>query len=231
MTGANPLEGIGMTSARTRDRLVERLRRNGVTEQAVLERIRTVPRHLFVDEALSSRAYEDSALPIGQGQTISQPLVVGLMTQALLADRDGLRRLDRALEVGTGCGYQTAVLAPFVRRLFSLERIGTLLRETRARLAELRVDNVRLRHDDGYNGWPGQAPFDGIIVTAAPPTVPDVLLAQLAPEGRLVMPLGPEGGIQRLLRITRTGHGFRHEDLGPVEFVPMLGGKDPGRAR
>ncbi len=226
---ASGQQGIGMTSARTRDRLIQRLRQNGIHQPEILERIREVPRHLFVDEALSSRAYEDNALPIGQGQTISQPYVVALMTQALLEDGEGgLRTLSKALEIGTGCGYQTAVLSPFVRQLFSIERIAPLLSDTRDRLRALKVANVRFRNDDGFGGWPGQAPFDGIIVTAAPAGVPDKLLDQLAPGGRLVVPVGPEGGEQRLLRITRTDDGFKREDLGGVVFVPMLGGKEKG---
>src|SRR6056300_570019 len=162
------LHGIGMTSARTRERLIQRLREQGVGNERVLERIRNVPRHLFVDEALASRAYEDSALPIGQGQTISQPYVVALMTQALLEQDGELQKLDKVLEVGTGCGYQTAVLAPFVKQLFSVERMGPLLKDTRQRMSALGIGNIRFRHDDGFCGWPGQAPFDGIIVTAAP---------------------------------------------------------------
>lgn len=218
-------QGIGMTSARTRDRLVQRLRENGIHQTEILERIRNVPRHLFVDEALSSRAYEDSSLPIGQGQTISQPYIVALMTQALLDDGEGGNRtLTKALEIGTGCGYQTAVLSPFVRQLFSIERIAPLLADTRDRLRALKVGNVRFRNDDGFGGWPGQAPFDGIIVTASPDRVPENLLAQLAPGGRLVVPVGPDGAEQRLLRITRTADGFRREDLGGVVFVPMLEG-------
>jgi len=229
MAGRSNVQGIGMTSARTRDRLVQRLHSNGIHQPEILERIRTVPRHLFVDEALSSRAYEDNALPIGQGQTISQPFVVALMTQALLEDEaGGLRKLDKVLEIGTGCGYQTAVLSPFVRRLFSIERIAPLLRNTRDRLIELKIGNVRFRNDDGFGGWPGQAPFDGIIVTAAPEQVPEVLLSQLAPEGRLVVPVGPKSGEQRLLRITRTDDGYKREDLGAVAFVPMLEGKEKG---
>ncbi len=229
MAGHSNVQGIGMTSARTRDRLVQRLHSNGIHQPEILERIRTVPRHLFVDEALSSRAYEDNALPIGQGQTISQPFVVALMTQALLEDEaTGLRKPDKVLEIGTGCGYQTAVLSPFVRRLFSIERIAPLLRNTRDRLIDLKIGNVRFRNDDGFGGWPGQAPFDGIIVTAAPEQVPQVLLSQLAPGGRLVVPVGPKSSEQRLLRITRTDDGFKREDLGAVAFVPMLEGKDKG---
>jgi len=231
MADPRQLRGIGMTSERTRERLVRRLRDAGIRHPELLDRVRSVPRHLFVDEALSSRAYEDNALPIGHGQTISQPYVVAYMTQALL-DFDGeLRTLPKVLEVGTGCGYQTAILAPFVRRLFSVERIAPLLQSTRARLAALRLDHVRLRHDDGFGGWPGQAPFDGIIVTAAPDRVPEVLLQQLAEGGRLVLPVGPGGGDQQLLRITRDDSGYVTEKLGAVAFVPMLEGRLKGTSR
>jgi protein-L-isoaspartate(D-aspartate) O-methyltransferase len=219
-----------MTSARTRDRLVERLRQEGINQAQILQRIRDVPRHLFVDEALSSRAYEDSALPIGQGQTISQPFIVALMTQALL-ERDGqLQPLGKVLEIGTGCGYQTAVLAPFVRQLFTIERILPLLQDTKQRLRELGIGNVRFRHDDGFRGWPGQAPFDGIIVAAAPLDVPEKLLEQLCVGGRLVLPVGPAGGHQQLLRITRTDNGYEREKLTGVSFVPMLEGKEKGNS-
>ncbi|MDP7271251.1 MAG: protein-L-isoaspartate(D-aspartate) O-methyltransferase [Gammaproteobacteria bacterium] len=229
--GQENIRGIGMTSARTRDRLAERLRQEGIHEEKILERIRNVPRHLFVDEALSSRAYEDSALPIGQGQTISQPYVVALMTQALLEDENGLRKLSKVLEIGTGCGYQTAVLAPFVRQLYTIERVAPLLSDTRDRLRSLGIGNVRFRHDDGFRGWPGQAPFDSIIVTAAPANIPEKLLEHLGPGGRLVVPVGPTGGIQRLYRITRTSSGFNKEKLGSVSFVPMLEGKEKGQGR
>jgi len=228
MTRRRSVQGIGMTSARTRDRLVERLKQEGIRQPEILQRIRNVPRHLFVDEALSSRSYEDSALPIGLGQTISQPYVVALMTQALLEQDGELRRLPKVLEIGTGCGYQTAVLAPFVRQLYTIERIRPLLQTTKQRLNDLGIDNIRFRHDDGFRGWPGQAPFDGIVVTAAPDAVPEKLLEQLAVGGRLVLPVGPNGGAQQLLRITRTGSGFEREKLGSVSFVPMLEGKDKG---
>lgn len=218
-------QGIGMTSARTRDRLVQRLREGGITSEVVLERIRTVPRHLFVDEALASRAYEDSALPIGHGQTISQPYVVALMTQALLEPVAGAQPLRKVLEVGTGCGYQTAVMSPLVRQIFSIERIGALLTATRSRLKTLGIDNVRFRHGDGFEGWPGQAPFDGIIVAAAPADVPAALLEQLAPGGRLVIPVGPPGG-QDLVRYTRQDGGVQREVLERVSFVPFLEGTD-----
>jgi protein-L-isoaspartate(D-aspartate) O-methyltransferase len=212
-----------MTSARTRDRLVQRLRDAGIRNETVLERIRSVPRHLFVDEALASRAYEDSALPIGHGQTISQPYVVALMTAALLEPAPEGRAPRTVLEVGTGCGYQTAVLAPLVRHVFSIERIGALLTATRDRLRSLGVDNVRFRHGDGFEGWPGQAPFDAIVVAAAPAEVPTALLEQLAPGGRLVIPVGPPGH-QELVRITRTEAGFAREVLEHVSFVPFREG-------
>jgi protein-L-isoaspartate(D-aspartate) O-methyltransferase len=211
--------GIGMTSARTRERLVQRLRDQGIHDLRVLERIRSLPRHIFVDEALASRAYEDTALPIGWGQTISQPYIVARMTQALLSG--GLPA--KVLEVGSGCGYQTAVLAPFAEKIFSIERVEPLVAPARERLKELQIRNVKLKHGDGMKGWPTQAPFDGIIVAAAPLAVPDALLNQLAIGGRLVVPVGPEGQ-QQLLRLTRRENGVHKEILGPVALVPMLAG-------
>lgn len=211
--------GIGMTSARTRDRLVQRLREQGISNLAVLERIRTLPRHIFVDEALASRAYEDTALPIGWGQTISQPYIVARMTEALLAGGTP----HKVLEVGSGCGYQTAVLAPFADHVFAIERVGPLVERARERLRELGVRNVRVRHGDGMKGWPTQAPFDAILVAAAPLALPQALLQQLAPGGRLVAPVGPEGA-QQLLRVTRRENGLHKETLGAVSFVPMLSG-------
>ncbi|MFO1399952.1 MAG: protein-L-isoaspartate(D-aspartate) O-methyltransferase [Steroidobacteraceae bacterium] len=208
-----------MTSARTRDRLVQRLREQGIANLAVLDRVRNVPRHIFVDEALASRAYEDTALPIGFGQTISQPYIVARMTEALLEGGP----LGRVLEVGTGCGYQTAVLAPLVGRVYSVERIDGLLQRARARLKELGIRNVRFRHGDGAEGWKSQAPFDGILVAAAALTVPEALVAQLAVGGRLIIPAGPEGA-QQLLRLTRREQGVERRVLGPVSFVPLLGG-------
>jgi len=213
------LSGIGMTSARTRDRLVQRLREQGIANLAVLERIRNVPRHIFVDEALGSRAYEDTALPIGYGQTISQPYIVARMTEALFE----AGAADSVLEVGTGCGYQTAVLAPLVARLYTIERIEPLLARARARLRELGVRNVRFRHGDGTLGWRAHAPFDGILVAAAPLTVPEALVKQLRVGGRLVVPVGPEGE-QELVRFTRREQGVQRESLGAVAFVPLLGG-------
>jgi protein-L-isoaspartate(D-aspartate) O-methyltransferase len=215
------IRGIGMTSARTRERLVQRLGETGISNPAVLERIRSVPRHLFVDEALASRAYEDSALPIGHGQTISQPWIVALMTQALVSDV--AEPLGKVLEVGTGCGYQTAVLSPFVRQVFTIERIAALQQAARVRLNELGFKNVRYRHGDGFQGWPGQAPFDGIIVAAAPAEVPTVLLEQLKVGGRLVIPVG-RAGQQDLVRYTRTADGFDREHLSRVSFVPLVEG-------
>jgi protein-L-isoaspartate(D-aspartate) O-methyltransferase len=211
--------GIGMTSARTRDRLVQRLRDQGIHDLRVLDRIRNLPRHIFVDEALASRAYEDTALPIGWGQTISQPYIVARMTQALLS---GVTP-RKVLEVGFGCGYQTAVLAPFVGKLFAVERVEALVAPTRKRLKELEVQNIRLKHGDGMKGWPSQAPFDGIMVAAAPLAVPQALVSQLAVGGRLIVPVGPEGQ-QQLLRITRRENGVKQEVLERVAFVPLLAG-------
>ena len=213
--------GIGMTSARTRERLLQRLSSQGITDSRVLERIRQVPRHLFVDEALASRAYEDSPLPIGHGQTISQPFIVALMSQALVEGRS--TPPAKVLEVGTGCGYQTAVIAPLCERVFTIERVAALLRTARAHLREAGVGNVRFRHGDGMEGWPGQAPFDGILVAAAPADIPARLLEQLAMGGRLVMPVGPAGQ-QELVRITRSEQGLEREHLSWVSFVPLLGG-------
>ena len=211
--------GIGMTSLRTRDRLVQRLRDQGITNLTVLDRIRNLPRHIFVDEALASRAYEDTALPIGFGQTISQPYIVARMSEALL---DGAP-LKRVLEVGTGCGYQTAVLAPRVERIYTIERIEGLQKRARARLKELGVSNVRFKVGDGSIGWRSQAPFDGILVAAAPLIVPEELIEQLAVGGRLVVPAGPEGK-QQLLRIVRLEEGIEQKVLGSVSFVPLVGG-------
>ena len=217
------IQGIGMTSARTRERLVRRLAKHGITNHFILDRIRAVPRHLFVDEALQSRAYEDSALPIGQGQTISQPYVVALMTQALLDDDGEIRPLGKVLEVGTGCGYQTAILSGLVGQIYTIERIRGLMRSARTRLGELGLTNIRYRHGDGMRGWPGQAPFDGILVAAAPAGVPDQLLDQLAVGGRLIIPVGPPGR-QELIRVTRTPDSLEQENLCAVSFVPLLEG-------
>jgi protein-L-isoaspartate(D-aspartate) O-methyltransferase len=213
------MTGIGMTSARTRDRLVQRLREQGITHLGVLERIRTVPRHIFVDEALSSRAYEDTALPIGFGQTISQPYIVARMTEALLEGGE----LRNVLEVGTGCGYQTAVLAPLVEKLYTIERIEPLVQRAKQRVKELGLRNVRFRHGDGSVGWKAHAPFDGVLVAAAPLSVPEGLLQQLKVGGRLIVPVGPEGE-QELVRLTRKEQRIERQSLGPVSFVPLLAG-------
>ncbi len=212
-------QGIGMTSARTRERLVQRLMEQGIRSSSVLEQIRNVPRHLFVDEALASRAYEDTALPIGLGQTISQPYVVARMTEALLEGFAG----ETVLEIGTGCGYQTAVLAPLVRKIYTVERIPELLRKTRQRLRDLDVYNVQFRPGDGWEGWPKYAPYDGIIVTAAATELPQKLLEQLAPGGRLIIPVGPQG-MQDLAMITKRNDHFEHVSLGAVSFVPLVKG-------
>jgi len=211
--------GIGMTSARTRDRLVQRLREQGITNLTVLDRIRNLPRHIFVDEAIASRAYEDTALPIGFGQTISQPYIVARMTEALL---DG-PPLKQVLEVGTGCGYQTAVLAPLVERIYTIERIEGLQKRARVRLKELGIRNVRFKVGDGSAGWRTQAPFDGILVAAAPLVVPEELIAQLAVDGRLIVPVGPEGR-QQLVSILRREQGVERRVLADVSFVPLVGG-------
>jgi protein-L-isoaspartate(D-aspartate) O-methyltransferase len=211
--------GIGMTSQRTRERLVQRLKESGITHADVLRVMRDLPRHLFVDEALATRAYEDSALPIGHGQTISQPYTVARMTEALLGHGSCLT----VLEVGTGSGFQTAVLASLVRRVYTVERIRDLQESAQRRLAGLTLRNVRYRHGDGHLGWPEYAPYDGILVTAAPRGVPRALAEQLAPDGCMVLPMG-EGDQQFLVRVTRTEEGFAQEMLESVSFVPLLGG-------
>jgi protein-L-isoaspartate(D-aspartate) O-methyltransferase len=214
--------GIGMTSARTRERLMETLRAAGIGSESVLERIREVPRHLFVDEALASRAYENTVLPIGHGQTISQPYIVARMTEALIEGQ--VLPIPKVLEIGTGCGYQTAVLAAFARHIFGNERINGLLKQSRQRLRALRINNVSLRLADGFDGWQSQAPYQGILVAAAPAEVPDSLLAQLDDGGRLLIPVGPSGN-QSLLRITRHGDDFERETLSAVSFVPLVSGQ------
>jgi len=218
------LVGIGMTSQRTRNRLVERLREKGINHEAVLSAVGSVPRHIFVDEALAHRAYEDTALPIGQGQTISQPFVVALMTQVLL---DVPR--TRILEVGTGSGYQTAILASLmgqgglVDRLFSIERLDGLIDRARVRIDAMGRFGIRYRYGDGYQGWPEVGPFDGILVTAAPPAVPEALIEQLAVGGRLVVPVGGESE-QSLMIYDRTADGIVSETLEQVRFVPLVKG-------
>lgn len=216
--------GLGMTSQRVRDRLIERLRGNGIQDERVLHAIRTVPRHLFVDEALATRAYEDTALPIGHGQTISQPWVVAKMTEALFADG---AQPGKVLEVGTGSGYQGAILAALGLEVYTVERIGELLRTARRRFRSLGF-NVRSKHDDGRIGWPEHAPFDAIIVTAAAPALVDALSMQLAPGGMLVAPVGGSGA-QSLLRLRKDADGtIQQDNLGAVVFVPLLAGMIDG---
>ena len=215
--------GLGLTSQRVRDRLIERLRANGIEDERVLHAIRTVPRHLFVDEALATRAYEDTALPIGHGQTISQPWVVARMTAALLEDA----KPATVLEVGTGSGYQAAILASLGMMVFTVERIGELLRTARKRFRTLGMD-VRSKHDDGRIGWPQHAPYDAILVTAAAPALVDALTGQLAPGGTLVAPVG--GALsQSLLRLRKAEDGtIEQTTLAPVVFVPLLAGTIDG---
>jgi protein-L-isoaspartate(D-aspartate) O-methyltransferase len=212
-------QGIGMTSQGTRDRLVRRLRDHGIRDERVLKAIASTPRHEFVDEALSSRAYEDTALPIGLSQTISQPWVVAKMTEALL---DG-GSPQKVLEIGTGSGYQAAILACLVPQVFTVERIEELLKLARRRFHKLGLHHVYTRHADGHLGWPSQAPFDGIIITAAASEIPPELIDQLRPGGVLVAPV-ERGPMQRLLAVRRTEDGVEEEDLGGVIFVPMLSG-------
>lgn len=207
-----------MTSERTRNRLIDRLQALGIKDERVLRAMENTPRHLFVDEALSSRAYEDTALPIGSGQTISQPYVVALMTEAILCDTVP----ERVLEVGTGSGYQAAILARLVPEVYSVERIEGLLRLARRRFRELRLHNIKTKHADGFEGWPEQAPFGAIIVTAAPRTIPETLVEQLNTGGTLVIPVGPAGD-QQLLALRKTESGdLERRDLGAVAFVPLL---------
>ena len=211
--------GIGMTSQRTRLRMVERLRREGIRDEAVLAAMGELPRHIFVDEALASRAYEDMSLPLGFGQTISSPHTVARMTELA---RSGAA-LGTVLEVGTGCGYQTAVLAKLAQRVYSMERLAALLNQARRHLREVRLVNVHLRHGDGLLGMPQVAPFDAIVMTAAGTRVPDTLVAQLKPGGRLVMPIATGKG-QRLCLIERTAEGYTERRMDQVKFVPLLPG-------
>lgn len=213
--------GIGMTSQRTRDRLIQRLRDSGISSEAVLGAIRNTPRHIFVDEALSHRAYEDTALPIGYGQTISQPYIVARMTELALS----AGRPERVLEIGTGCGYQTAVLAQLVQRLFSVERIEPLLDRAIQNLSSLRLSNVVCRLADGTMGWAERGPFDVILGAAAPVRVPPELLAQLAPGGMLILPVGQDGE-QMLTLVRRDGDSENYDEypIEPVRFVPLLSG-------
>lgn len=213
------VSGIGMTSERTRERLVSRLQQKGIRSQRVLDQIRNTPRHLFMDEALATRAYEDTALPIGLGQTISQPYIVARMTEALLQDDE----LESVLEVGTGCGYQTAILAPLVRRVYTVERLAALQEQAKVHFRLLKLRNIRSKHSDGNLGMPEFAPYDGIIVTAAPEGIPRALVEQLKIGGRMILPIGADNG-QVLVKVTRTATGYDRELMEPVLFVPLLKG-------
>lgn len=216
------LQGIGMTSSRTRERMINRLMEQGIRNNKVLDVIRNTPRHIFMDEALASRAYEDTALPIGYNQTISQPYIVAKMTELLLASASG--RLAKVLEIGTGCGYQTAILAQLVDHVYSVERIAPLQKKAKDRLWGLKLKNVSYLHSDGGWGWPDHAPYDGILVAAAPPEIPEMLLQQMAVGSVMVIPIGT-GNSQRLQRVTRTENGYEVEKLEPVVFVPFLSGR------
>ncbi len=214
------LSGIGMTSQRTRERLLGRLIDQGIDSMAVLDIIRSTPRHIFLDEALSHRAYEDVALPIGHNQTISQPYVVARMTEALFKSGS----LDRVLEIGTGCGYQTAIISRLAGKVFTVERIKPLLERARKNLRLLKLRNIEFKHDDGSLGWAARGPYDAIITTAAPQFIPAELLQQLADGGRLIIPVGGDAG-QELKLVTRHGDEFAEQTLEMVRFVPLLSGQ------
>jgi protein-L-isoaspartate(D-aspartate) O-methyltransferase len=215
------LQGIGMTSQRTRDRMVNRLIEQGIRNKKVLDVMRNTPRHIFVDEALASRAYEDTALPIGHNQTISQPYIVARMTELLLK----AGHLSKVLEIGTGCGYQTAILAQLADHVYSVERILPLQRKAKGYLWDMKIKNVSFVHNDGGWGWPEYAPFDGILVSAAPPEIPETLLQQMAMGGVMVIPIG-EGGRQTLQQVMRSEKGYEAEDIEAVSFVPFLSGRE-----
>lgn len=211
-------DGIGMTSGRTRMRMIENLRKEGVTDERVLNAMAEIPRHVFVDEGIASRAYEDVALPIGHGQTISSPAIVGLMTQMLLAAKP----MNKVLEVGTGCGYQTAVLGKLVKEVYTLERIAPLMDKARRHLRDLRFYNIRYKHADGHAGYPEGAPYDGILMAASATHVPEALKKQLAVGGRMVLPVGTDD--QWLYVVDRKENGFVEQKCAEVRFVPLLPG-------
>ncbi|MCL2829962.1 MAG: protein-L-isoaspartate(D-aspartate) O-methyltransferase [Betaproteobacteria bacterium] len=219
----NALNGIGMTSQRTRERMVKRVREQGVRDEKVLAALAAVPRHVFVDEGLAHRAYEDTALPLGHGQTISQPYIVARMIELLL---EGRRSLGKALEIGAGCGYQAAVLARLSEEVYAVERIGALLERTKENLRKIREFKVRLKHGDGQLGLPEAAPFDTIVLAAATPELPEALLQQLREGGRMMLPLGSvsDSGAQVLCRIERKPEGFEKTLFDAVRFVPLLSG-------
>ena len=220
------IRGIGMTSLRTRLRLVDRLRQSGITDETVLQAIADVPRHCFVDEAMASRAYDDCSLPIGEGQTISQPYVVALMTQLVVNSGLNGKPVDKVLEIGTGSGYQAAVLSKLVSRVYTLERIRTLAHRSSDRLRQLGMRNIKTRYTDGIEGWSDQGPFDAVIVTAAMETVPQELLDQVADGGVLVGPVGAQNGTQQLATLRcLAGQTPELQKIEQVKFVPFLSGK------
>lgn len=212
--------GIGMTSQRTRDRLITRLEEKGIRNDLVLEAMRMTPRHLFVDEALASRAYEDTALPIGHKQTISQPYVVARMTEAII--KDGMPK--KVLEVGTGSGYQGVILSALIKDVYTVERVEPLYQQARRRAMELGIRNIRFKLSDGAWGWESYAPYDAIIVTAAPKEIPESLIEQLGDNGRLVIPVGKTSEVQDLLLLHKTKDGILKERLDGVSFVPLIQG-------
>lgn len=216
------LQGIGMTSLRTRERMVKRLSEQGIYNEKILEIMRDTPRHIFMDEALASRAYEDTALPIGYNQTISQPYIVAKMTELLLGASS---HLGKVLEIGTGCGYQTAILAQLVDHVYTIERILPLQRKAKSHLWDLKLKNISYLYNDGNAGWPDYAPFDGILASAAPAEIPAQLLQQLAIGGVMIIPIG-KSGQQILQRVTRRSSGYEIEKLETVTFVPFLSGKE-----
>ncbi len=213
-------QGIGMTSRRTRERMIKRLQDQGITNNRVLTVMLDTPRHIFMDEALASRAYEDTALPIGYNQTISQPYIVAKMTELLLS----AGKPAKVLEVGTGSGYQTAILAQLITQVYSVERIAPLLNKAKKNLRDLKIRNVSFKHSDGGWGWPECAPFDGILVSAAPAEIPEMLLQQIAVGGIMIIPIGSQGG-QELQKVTRTENDYQVETMEPVSFVPLLSGR------
>lgn len=221
IASADQIAGIGFTSQRTRTRMVQRLMERGISNEAVLQVMNAVPRHMFVDEAIASRAYEDVALPIGEGQTISQPYAVAKMSEILIETGP----FNKVLEVGTGSGYQAAVLSQLADSVFSVERIRSLLDKARMRFRSLQYYNINTRYSDGGWGWASHGPYDAIMVTAAPRVVPEPLLEQLARGGRMIIPVGDQKGRQSLTIITRTASGYDTEQLSDVKFVPLLSGK------
>ena len=214
-------QGIGMTSRRTRGRMIARLQEQGIRNPKVLGIMQETPRHIFMDEALASRAYEDTALPIGYNQTISQPYIVARMTELLIAEKAPAR----VLEIGTGCGYQTAILAQLSGHVYTVERILPLLNKAKKHLREINIRNISFSHGDGGWGWPEKAPYDGILVSAAPQEIPEMLLEQMAVGGVMIIPIGREGA-QELQKVVRTATEYQVEVLDPVSFVPFLSGRN-----